>query len=316
MGRDIRGGEFRNAFRVRNESIGSSMISQSKQEGGTNMSRSLVNPLGQSELAVADHFNVARNQRRRVLVQSMTGMLAFLSASLITRAELTPEWVTGVPVGTSLTAGIAGIQVEPNGVSYITGISGPSSDTDITTVSIAPDGSIRWSQTWGSPDAGGDQARGITLSQSGIVYVVGNTPGPDQFANVLILAYDADTGVLLNAIRYRSGPGRSEFGSGIVTDAAGNLYVIGGTTGDGPDVMTLKFNSAGVVQWRKIWDGTAFPPLDQDSPVKILLDPAGNVLSCITGYMGSGHPDYVIVKYAPANGATLWEATWGVSGGD
>jgi len=76
------------------------------------------------------------------------------------------------------------------------------------------------------------------------------------------------------------------------------------------------FNAAGAVQWRKVWDGTGFPPLDQDSPVKILLDPTGNVLSCITGYTASGHPDYVVVKYAPSNGATLWEASWGVSGGD
>jgi hypothetical protein len=219
-------------------------------------------------------------------------------------------------VGTSLTAGIAGIYVEPDGVSYITGISGPSSATDITTVSIAPDGSVRWSETWGSPNFGADQARGITLGPNRTLYVVGNTPGPDQFANVLILAYDADTGTLLKATKYRSGPGTSEYGSGIVTDAAGNFYVIGGTVGDGPDVATLKFNSAAVLQWRKVWDGSGFPPLDQDSPVKILLDPAGNVLSCITGYTGSGHPDYVVVKYAPTNGATLWEATWGVSGGD
>jgi len=250
-----------------------------------------------------------------VFVWLILATLVFLSLPLVARAELAPEWVTRVPVGTSLTSGIAGIQVEPDGVSYITGISGPSSNTDITTVSMAPDGSIRWSQTWGSPNSGSDQARGIAVG-NGIVYVVGNTPGPDQFANVLILEYDADAGTLLKAIRYRSGPGNSEAGSGIVADAAGNFYVIGNTTGDGPDVMTLKFNSAGVLQWRKVWDGSGFPPLDQDSPVKILLDPSGNVLSCINGYTTSGHPDYVVVKYAATNGATLWETSWGVTGGD
>lgn len=231
-------------------------------------------------------------------------------------AELSPEWVSRVPVGTSLTAGPAGIHVDPDGVSYITGISGPSSDTDITTVSFAPDGSTRWSQTFNSGGSNSDQVRGITKSADGILYVVGNTPGPGSFANVLILGYDAATGALLKTIKYSSGPGLSEFGASIVTDSAGNIYVIGGTVGDGPDVMTLKFNSGGILQWRKVWDGTAFPPLDQDAPVKILLDPSGNVLSCITGYMASGHPDYVVVKYAPTNGATLWEATFGVSGGD
>ena len=121
---------------------------------------------------------------------------------------------------------------------------------------------------------------------------------------------------MLNTIQYRSGPGRSEFGTSIVTDAAGNLYVTGGTVGDGPDVMTLKFNSAGVVQWRRNWDGAAFAPFSLDSPVKILRDPNGDVLVLITGYAASNHADYVVIKYAPANGAALWEKSWGVTGDD
>jgi hypothetical protein len=250
---------------------------------------------------------------RSFLLAAAVALVALPGA---TRAELSPEWVTRIPVGTSLTSGIAGIYVDPDGVSYITGISGPSSNTDITTVSLAADGSVRWSKTFNSGGTKADQARGITKSADGIVYVVGNTPGPGSFANVLILGYDANNGTLLKTIKYSTGPGLSEFGASIVTDPAGNIYVVGGTVGDGPDVMTLKFNSAGVLQWREFWDGTGFPPLDQDSPVKILLDPAGNVLSCITGYTPSGHPDYVVVKYAASNGATLWEGGFGVSGGD
>ena len=158
--------------------------------------------------------------------------------------------------------------------------------------------------------------RGITRGPGNLLYVVGNTPGPNNFANVLILAYDATNGILLNTIQYSSGPGRSEFGSGIVTDAAGNLYVIGGTVGDGPDVMTLKFDSTGALLWRRVWDGAAFAPFSLDTPVKILLDANGDVLSCITGYAASNHADYVVVKYAAANGATRWEKSWGVTGDD
>ena len=80
--------------------------------------------------------------------------------------------------------------------------------------------------------------------------------------------------------------------------------------------MTLKFNSGGVLQWRQVWDGAAFGPFSQDSPVKLLLDPNGDVLVAITGYAASNHADYVVVKYAPANGAVLWEKSWGVTGDD
>jgi hypothetical protein len=245
-----------------------------------------------------------------VTVVSLTGL------SVTSNAQLAPDWISRVPVGTSLSSGTAGIYVDPDGVSYITGTSGASPNTNITTVSFAPDGSTRWTQSWSSQGSRADQAGGITKGSNGVLYVVGNTPGANNFANVLILAYDAVTGSLLSKIQYSSGPGISEFGSSIVTDEAGNIYVTGGTVGDGLDVMTLKFNSGGVLQWRQVWDGAAFGPFSQDSPVKILRDPNGDVLVAITGYAASNHADYVVVKYAPADGAKIWEKSWGVSGDD
>ena len=66
-----------------------------------------------------------------------------------------------------------GLQVDPDGVSYMTGIGGPSPNTDILTSSFNPDGSLRWSQTWNSVALGADQSRAITKSASGIIYVAG-----------------------------------------------------------------------------------------------------------------------------------------------
>lgn len=251
--------------------------------------------------------------REVLLVLALT--LTFTAINPTVRAELSPDWISRVPLGTSLGAGPAGIHVDPDGVSYVTGTAGSSSVNDIKTVSFAPDGTTRWSHTYDSGKSG-DQVHGIARGPGDLLYVVGNTPGPNDFAQVLVLIYDATNGTLLNTIKYSSGPGRSEFGSGIVGDAAGNIYVIGGTVGDGPDVMTLKFNSAGTLQWRRVWDGAAMAPFSLDAPVKILLDGNGNVLSCITGYAASNHADYVVVKYAPANGAILWDKSWGVSGDD
>ena len=239
-------------------------------------------------------------------------LMAFFLIGMTTlaRADFSPLWISRVPAGTSLGAGTAGIHVDPDGISYITGTVGSSSMNDIKTTSFAADGSMRWTHTYDSGKSG-DQAGGIARGPGNLLYVVGNTPGPNDFAQVLILVYDATNGALLKTIKYSSGPGRSEFGSGIVGDAVGNIYIIGGTVGDGPDVMTVKFNSAGVAQWRKVWDGAAMAPFSNDAPVKILLDGNGDVLSCITGYAASNHADYVVVKYDPANGAILWEQRLG-----
>src|SRR5262245_8189357 len=100
-------------------------------------------------------------------------------------AQLAPEWISRVPVGNSLSSGTAGIYVDPDGVSYITGTSGASPNTDITTVSFAPDGSTRWTQTFGSPNSGADIASGITKGSNGILYLVGSTLGANFFANLL-----------------------------------------------------------------------------------------------------------------------------------
>ena len=67
---------------------------------------------------------------------------------------------------------------------------------------------------------------------------------------------------------------------------------------------------------RQVYDGPSFAPFSNDAPVKILLDPSGNVLVAITGYQSDNHADYVVNKYAPGNGALLWSKNWGVTGGD
>src|SRR4029077_18905959 len=58
-----------------------------------------------------------------VRVIALATTVALTALSVTSNAQLAPEWISRVPVGTSLSAGIAGIHVEPDGVSYITGTS-------------------------------------------------------------------------------------------------------------------------------------------------------------------------------------------------
>ncbi len=252
----------------------------------------------------------------RYTLSSILPVLCVLGASVPAHAQVDPEWVNRLSVGSSLYSGIAAMAVDDAGVTYVTGISGMSLDIDIVTAAYAPDGEILWSHMYDGPAGGGDQARGIAFGPGGVLYVTGNTPGPNDFANVLLLKYDTATGTLLNAVQYSSGPGTSEHGASVATDAQGGVYVGGGTVGDGADAMVLKFNAAGQFQWKRTWDGPALAPYSQDQVQELLVDANGDVVVMIHGVMGSLHPDYVILKYSPGNGATIWQAVWGVNGGD
>lgn len=244
------------------------------------------------------------------------GALALALLAGTARADLTPDWVANLPVGSSLSAGISGMVVDAAGVSYVTGTGGSSSNTDVVTAAFGPNGSLLWSRTWNGPANWHDQGRGVALGPGGILYVVGNTPGPGTFANVLLLAYDAASGNLLGTVQYSSGPGLSEYGGSVATDAQGNVYVGGGTVGDSLDAMILKFDSARQLQWKRVWDGPASAPYSQDSVLQMGIDPSGLPIALIHGVMASLQPDYVVLKLAPSDGSTVWEAVWGVNGGD
>lgn len=250
------------------------------------------------------------------LLRSTAALPLLAAAPRSQQADLTPEWISQLPVGSALSAGMQDMVVDASGVSYVTGITGPSYNTDIITAAFAADGSLLWSQVFNGPQDWHDQARGITLGPEGVVYVTGNTPGPGLYANVLLLEYDAATGALLDMVQYSSGPFTAEYGGSIATDQAGNVYIGGGTVGDGSDAMVLSFDASGAFRWKRTWDGPAFAPYSQDQARQIRCDPSGFPIVLIHGVMSSLHPDYVVVKMSPLDGSTVWETSWGLSGDD
>lgn len=90
--------------------------------------------------------------------------------------------------------------------------------------------------------------------------------------------------------------GDYDFPFSMVTDIAGNVYVTGGTNdgaGTGVDFLTIKYNSSGVLQWSKRYNGTAN---GDDYAMGIAIDGSGNIY--VTG-------SDVTIKYNSA-GDSLW----------
>jgi uncharacterized delta-60 repeat protein len=101
------------------------------------------------------------------------------------------------------------------------------------------------------------------------------------------------------------GGNTTELVADMTTDAAGNVYVTGSayTASTGYDIVTIKYNNAGVQQWIAVFNGS-FNGLDEARALTV--DASGNVY--VTGYSArsSSNYDYTTIKYN-ASGTQLWQ---------
>ncbi|WP_207512658.1 SBBP repeat-containing protein [Longitalea luteola] len=106
-----------------------------------------------------------------------------------------------------------------------------------------------------------------------------------------------------------NGSGNSTDGArSLAIDKHGNVYVTGTATGTGTglDYRTIKYNAAGVLQWKALWNGAAN---GDDEAFSIAVDGNGNAY--VTGRsIGNGTGfDFVTVKYNSA-GVRQWSARY------
>jgi len=90
----------------------------------------------------------------------------------------------------------------------------------------------------------------------------------------------------------------------MVSDGNENIYLTGtdGQPGSGSDIITLKYSSEGELKWV-----TSYIGMDSltAEPVKIALDPVGNIYVAGKNYSKEGKGDYLLIKYKH-NGGEVW----------
>jgi uncharacterized delta-60 repeat protein len=102
-----------------------------------------------------------------------------------------------------------------------------------------------------------------------------------------------------------NGPGNSnDRATSIAVDGSGNIYVTGTSrdSGTGDDYATIKYNSSGVQQWVRRYNGSGD---STDQATSIAVDGSGNVY--VTGLStgsGTGY-DYATIKYN-SSGDSVW----------
>ena len=106
------------------------------------------------------------------------------------------------------------------------------------------------------------------------------------------------------ASRFNGPSSGTDQANAIVVDNFGNVYVTGYSTGSGTnwDYATIKYDSAGVQQWVKRYNG---PGNFFDIAYAIAADDLGYIYVTGGSYGSSGNYDYLTIKYS-SSGDTVW----------
>lgn len=195
------------------------------------------------------------------------------------------------------------VAIDPQGNAVVTGqYYGPDRTPQYRAKYAAADGAILWQH---ERDQIGGSLGAVAVDAQGNAFIAGDAACPPGSGGVCLYVakYTAATGALLWE-QYHSGRGHPDYGS-ISLDQEGNLVMNVLFDAD-EGVRTYTAKCAGK-NGSVLWERTGGPHVEGYPP---LLDSAGNVVIVGDG----GFCD--LVKYAAADGTTLWEQRINVPAGD
>jgi uncharacterized delta-60 repeat protein len=196
------------------------------------------------------------------------------------------------------------IAVDASGNVYVTGFStGSGTNTDIATIKYNPSGVQQCVQRYNNSSNNFDAGYCLVLDGSANIYVTGCSSLDGTNFDCLTVKYNS-SGVQQWVQRYNGPANGEDYGSAVTVDVSGNVYVTGHSMGSGTgyDILTIKYNPAGIQQWVQKYNG---PGNSLDQAYSLAADGSGNVY--VAGWsMGSGTDvDYASIKYN-TSGAQQW----------
>ena len=164
-------------------------------------------------------------------------------------------------------------------------------------------GSLIWERIW--IDLEFSAGVNIVVNNTGTSYLVGYTEDSESDdTDICVLSYDPN-GILQWDTQW--GGSKKDLGSSISIDNSNNIY-IGGTTEssakNGTDILLLKYNSSGHLQWNKTWDNS-----ESDFGGGIAIDMVGdiNIVGTTNGTWNENNP--LLLKYNSSgdlNSTKIW----------
>jgi hypothetical protein len=192
------------------------------------------------------------------------------------------------------------IAVDAAGNSHITGYSdgtgaGPDG-WDCATVKYDSAGNELWAKRYDGPGSKWDEGWQIVLDDAGNVHVGGGSVSGGNNWDFATLKYDSVGNELW--VRRYDGPGSGfDEAFALALDAAGNVYVTGGSEGltGSDDFATIAYTPDGTELWVARYDG---PGSDLDDAYVVQVDGAGNLVIAGESYGGQGTElDFTVAKF-------------------
>jgi uncharacterized delta-60 repeat protein len=191
------------------------------------------------------------------------------------------------------------IAVDKSGCLYVTGQSSNGLNVDWTTIKYTADGTERWVRRYDGTAKGNDYAYPLALDDSANVYVAGSISNGSN-DDIGVIKYDS-SGALQWVRTYNGSGNGNDFAMAIALDKSGGIYITGWAADSvhGLDYMTIKYNSSGVQQWIKSYNGTGN---GDDHANSIAVDVKGNVYVTGASLDSADGLDFVTIKYSQSTG--------------
>jgi len=172
--------------------------------------------------------------------------------------------------------------------------------------------STTWIARYSGPTNTQDFPRAMAVDAAGNAYIAG-VQSPESTPRLVTIKYGPSGAQAW--VNTRGATGLIEYATDIGVDATGNVYVYGYTgTSVQSDLVLFKFNSAGVQQWMRTFDGAI-----TDYAAQMTFDSAGNIYLTGVAVPTFSPSTFLTLKYDSA-GNLIWSRAYagvgGVSAGD
>jgi len=206
------------------------------------------------------------------------------------------------------------IKIDQLGNVFVSGFSSNvGTNNDMTTIKYNSEGVQQWIKIFNGSSNGPDEAFSLDLDKDGNIYITGYSSNIGTSSDMTTIKYNSEG--KQQWVKFLNGTGGSfrDESKSITVDDSANIYVTGfSSSSTNRDMTTLKYNSEGIQQWIKKYNGTEN---SSDEAHSIAISSTYDIY--ITGYsfnMGTRY-DYTTIKYS-STGVQLWIQNYNGTGNE